>query len=334
MAAPSLSAAQAKRFSYVVHLFKKKSNTSTAAVRFCTILALTVETTHINNIPKCCFLRPRGHHSMVVFDAIRSEFLGRANIPAVAVLHPPNGESDGLITLPLLPLDEPGPQEADTAKGESKHKESNGDGGDRECGKTNENSAPKSGLPNTKEQGARVHQHKHHGGAAGGFASRMIDNVHKHIAKSEAITGTLTVSLELFEDDEGKETLAGARSSAGVREPRAPREPAEYAAAKIKVAEDAAAARRRREKEGIEVPRMLSRVQVLHDRLAGDANIRTSTVGIVHLTSTTQRLCFVSSTSKLRRKMVLLWYSYAAKPATLNDREKSCDCTQRDTPPP
>lgn len=96
-------------------------------------------------------------------------------------------------------------------------------------------------------------------------------NVQKHLRMDETITGTLTVSLEMFQygDEEGVLVPGG-----GVREPGAPPAPGGYAAAKFKVAEDAAEARRRREREGIELPRMLSRVTELHDKLKGGNVIR------------------------------------------------------------
>lgn len=107
-----------------------------------------------------------------------------------------------------------------------------------------------------------------HGGAAGRFASRMMDNVQRHIAKVDAITitGTLTVSLELLEDDEG--TFEGNKR----RDHKAQtgRGPNGLLETKFLVAEDATAAKRRRDREGIEVPRMLSKVKELHDRIGGD----------------------------------------------------------------
>lgn len=94
----------------------------------------------------------------------------------------------------------------------------------------------------------------------------MMQNVQKHLHVSDDITGTLTVSLELFEYGDEEQGLTLGR---GVREPGAPLAPAGYSAAKFKVAEDLAEARRRREREGIRVPRMLSRVRALHDKLQG-----------------------------------------------------------------
>lgn len=128
------------------------------------------------------------------------------------------------------------------------------------------------------------------GGAAGRFANRMIGNVQKHLAKSETITGTLTLSLETFtasaDDgvDDGQDGTHDARKqiareglvpgSTVLQEEEEEEESQQaYAAAKFKVAEDAGAARMRRLKEGIEVPRMLSRVQALHDRLEGDIHV-------------------------------------------------------------
>lgn len=100
----------------------------------------------------------------------------------------------------------------------------------------------------------------------------MIGNVQKHLGKSEVITGTLTLSLEAFEDDEQDRTRHPSKRRVGVvSESMVHQESMAYATAKFKVAEDADAARMRRKKEGIEVPRMLSRVQALHDRLKGDA---------------------------------------------------------------
>lgn len=122
---------------------------------------------------------------------------------------------------------------------------------------------PASGVQGeTRRDGVRVG-----GGGTGNFATRMMHNVQKHFDIDDTITGTLTVSLELFDYGDGEGGLARGE---GVREPGIPPPPAQYAAAKFTVAEDANEARRRREREGIHVPRMLSRVQALHDRLGGD----------------------------------------------------------------
>lgn len=210
-----------------------------------------------------------------------SDFLGRATVPPVAVLHPPPRGVESPITLPLLSNNHGTNQEraidADTDAGTvnpptaergsnittaavpAVRERNDGNG-----------SPPKpiaSGVHGeTPPGGGGVG-----GGGTGNFASRMMQNVQRHFEIGDAITGTLTVSLELLEYGDGE---GGPARGEGVREPGVPPAPAGYAAAKIKVAEDADEARRRREREGIQVPRILSRAQALHDRLGGDATPR------------------------------------------------------------
>lgn len=165
------------------------------------------------------------------------------------------------ITVPLLPLEDT--SELFNAKSNTDNKaraNSTSDGGEAAgiAGTSTtsmlQHPSPALGTPSRNNHG-------------GGFASRMMQNVQRHLHLDETTTGTLTVSLELFEFGDEEERLA---IGAGVREPGAPPAPAGYSAAKFKVAEDAAEARRRREREGIRVPGMLSRVQALHDSLKGE----------------------------------------------------------------
>ncbi|CAM9640751.1 unnamed protein product, partial [Ectocarpus sp. 12 AP-2014] len=204
----------------------------------------------------------------------RGDFLGRATIPTVAVLHPPPGGVETPITLPLLPLN--GPADAPNADRERVMER-----GGTEAAIVNPTAAAvdagPAGLTATSSAGAlgpaagvpsprRDTRHGRGAGTAGGFASRMMHSVQKHLQIGDTITGTLTVSLELFQYGDQEERLA---LGGGVREPGAPRARAGYAVSKFKVAEDVHEARRRREREGIHVPRMLSRVQALHDKLEG-----------------------------------------------------------------
>ncbi len=187
-----------------------------------------------------------------------SDFLGRATIPTVLLLHPPPGGMEAPLTIPLVPLE--GPSKAYDAKNNMDNKalvNSSDDGGEAEGGDGT--------LPQLPSAAPRTASRNRPGGD---FANRMMQNVQKHLHLDETITGTVTISLELFEFGDDEERLA---IGTGVREPGAPPAPAGYAAAKFKVAEDAAEARLRREREGIRVPGMLSRVQALHDRLKGDA---------------------------------------------------------------
>lgn len=190
------------------------------------------------------------------------------------LLHPPPGGVEAPITIPLL--SSKGPLDARDAN------ESNGRGtvaaiagaeaaaeGDGEAAVSGKPTSPTSQNPAVA---AKKRQHPHSGG--GGterFATRLMHNVQKRLHIDETITGTLTVSLELFQyGDEGGALVPGG----GVREPPPPQAPEGYATAKFKVAEDAAEAKRRREREGIRVPRMLSRVTELHDKLKGGDAIR------------------------------------------------------------
>lgn len=199
----------------------------------------------------------------------RSDFLGRVSIPAVHLLHPPAGGSDTPVTLPLLPLEAPEPgNTALDAIGESHNItprngiHTAGDHG------PSERALPEVNDGSTSPVKHEAHAHDHHGGVAGRLASRLIGNVQRHIHKDEAITGTLTLSFELLDHDDAVAT-ARKTNKRFLREPRPPREPKGYGAMKFKVAEDAAAAKRRREREGIQVPRMLSRVEVLQRKLGG-----------------------------------------------------------------
>lgn len=229
----------------------------------------------------------------------RRDFLGRVTIPTVAVLHPPDGGPDDPITLPLLSLNQSASLQGETTNHtgtldvDNKNSSVNIGGinssfhGNKShsAGSTRQ-SKSHTGLdgPKMGQTTAQQPPQPHHGGAAGRLATRMMTTVQKHVVKSDAITGTLTVSLQIFDDDKedvmttalSAETGGGGEArSSGVnksifREPPAPRELKGYAAMKFKIAEDAAAAKRRREREGIRVPRMLARVQALHDRLDGN----------------------------------------------------------------
>lgn len=204
---------------------------------------------------------------------VNSDFLGRATVPTVKLLHPPPGGIEARVTIPLLPSKgPPDPQTANDNNGTGTvvatagAEAAEGDGEAAFSGKaTNASSQSLAAIPDKR-------QHLH-GGVKGTerFATRLMYNVQKHLRMDDTITGTLTVSLELFQYGDEEEGLTSGR---GVREPGAPPAPAGYAAAKFKVAEDAAEATRRREKEGIRVPRMLSRVTELNDKLKGGHVIR------------------------------------------------------------
>lgn len=113
-----------------------------------------------------------------------------------------------------------------------------------------------------------AHAHHLHGGLAGRFASRLIGNVQRHIAKDEAIAGKLTISFEFLDDDAA--VAAGRTANKRLlQEPRPLREANGYATMKFKVAEDPDAAKRRRDREGIKMSRMLSRVEELQQKLQG-----------------------------------------------------------------
>lgn len=184
------------------------------------------------------------------------------------LLHPPPGGVEAPITLPLIP-----------SKGSAEPRNANGDNGrvavpasdDVRATKGDGKAVVSGETINASSQNpaavADTRQHLRGGGrGTERFATRLMHNVQRHLRMDDTITGTLTVSLELFQYGDEEEELA---PGGGVREPGAPPAPAGYAAAKFKVAEDAAEARRRREKEGIRVPRMLSRVKELHDKLKG-----------------------------------------------------------------
>lgn len=219
----------------------------------------------------------------------------------MAVLHPPDGGPDEPITLPLLPLNTVASFRGETAGSMGTFEVDNKSSSVNISGinspldtknnhptvRTTSRTKSQTDLDgsDTRQTSAQQSQQPHHGGAAGRFTSRMMTTVQKGLAKGGAITGTLTVSLQIFDNDEEDFMTnassgepggrRGAASGGGVknkitREPPAPREPTGYAAIKFKIAEDAAASKRRREREGIKVPRMLARVQALHDRLDGD----------------------------------------------------------------
>lgn len=186
----------------------------------------------------------------------------------MTILHPPKRGPESLITIPLLCLGGTGPHDHDE--------------NDEKCGSNDDGiDNPKDGGENgtcqsidgsiiPTEQPPQAQQHNHHGGVAGRFASRLMDNVQKHLSTNESITGTLTMSLECLQGDEEDDILTGEKKVIRLREPAAPRKPKGYAETKFRIAEDAPATRRRREKEGIKVPRMLSKVQALHDGLEGN----------------------------------------------------------------
>lgn len=115
----------------------------------------------------------------------------------------------------------------------------------------------------TEPPSSAKHLVEHTSGAAGRFASRLMNNVQRHLGKDQIISGTLTLSLELLEDDDQLGKLRH------LQEPRPPRPPGGYSTVDFKVAEDIAAERRRRENERISVPQMLSRMAALHHRLEG-----------------------------------------------------------------
>lgn len=235
-----------------------------------------------NTIPKPPYIFSYPYFLTPVY----SSFLGRARVPAVEVLHPPRGGADDPITLSLHPQNWQEPRETACAVGNNdENNEGGSDNGDDGVDALEENGGKV--VPAAKNNAARAipdkraiqaehHQHGPSRGAAAAaagktFANKMIGNVQKHLAKSEVITGTLTLSLETFDDDkqEGRRHPRNRRGGGG-SESVVHHESMAYATARFKVAEDADTARMRRRKEGIEVPRMLSRVQALHDRLEGD----------------------------------------------------------------
>ncbi|CAM9193761.1 unnamed protein product [Scytosiphon promiscuus] len=194
----------------------------------------------------------------------RGDFLGRATVPPVTILHPPPGGRESPVTITLLrnssDTNQEGVTNRDANAGSSdpqpagRGEKKDGDGSTLKITASRE-------QVESRSDGIAVG-----GGGTGNFASRMMHNVQRHFDIGDAITGTLTVSLELNDFGDGEQ---GQVRREGVREPGVPPIPAEYTAAKFKVAEDANEARRRREREGIQVPRMLSRVRALHDRLGG-----------------------------------------------------------------
>eukprot|EP00752_Nemacystus_decipiens_P007665 g6853.t1 len=204
----------------------------------------------------------------------KGDFLGRATVPTVTLLHPPPGGREAPITIPLLPPK--GPMESGNVK------ESNGRGD--VTAESDDGVAVSAEATNASSQNpaALSDNSKHLQGGSRGterFAARLMHNVQKHLRMDETITGTLTVSVELFQyDDE-----AGALVT-GVRETGAPPALGGYATAKFKVAEDAAEAKRRREREGIRVPQMLSRVTELHDRLKGSVVTGPASAGFSDMT--------------------------------------------------
>lgn len=233
----------------------------------------------------------RRFYLLSLSTSVRRGFLGRASVPSVAVLHPPSAGPDDPITLPLRPLNWQEPRDTDSSSTMDNNDNSRGGDGfahvgdgddddDDDDGAKKDVPAAAANSPTTivpDKRTARADQRDPSGGgrAAGRFANRMIGNVQKHLTKNTTITGTLTLSLETFadEDDEQEGTRAKKRKVRGLIPEKSTvlqEESQAYAVAKFKVAEDASAARMRREKEGIEVPRMLSRVQALHDRLEGD----------------------------------------------------------------
>lgn len=229
-------------------------------------------------------------HPVVRFNLCRT-FLGRATVPTVSVLHPPvrQASSEGSITIPLLPeYASPSVRATHTSKRDDTDEKG------RESVVDTSNTITRSAateipplrarhdlsLPRDEEAHERGFRDAeggsdHHGATgAGKFASRLFENVQKQFGKGDAVTGSLIVSLEVVENDH-EERLASITGKAddhtgGVREPTPPVESPVYAAARFKVATDAAAEKRRRDKEGIMVPRMLSRVRALHDELGGE----------------------------------------------------------------
>lgn len=199
-----------------------------------------------------------------------SDFLGQATLPTVMLLHPPAGGVEAPITIPLLPSK--GPAEPHNVYGSS------GRGAiaataDVEAAEGDGRAAGSEGtaIAGPRKPAAVADTGRHLLGGSRGterFATRLMHNVQKHLRMDDTITGTLTVSLELFQYGDDKEGSASG-GGGGVREPGPPPGSAEYAAARFRVAEDATEARRRREREGIQVPRMLSRVKELHDKLKG-----------------------------------------------------------------
>lgn len=210
------------------------------------------------------------------------------HVPTATLLHPLSaGGQEALVRLPLNPLN--GLEEERTANDTGAIDGTEGAGGNvvglLMIDKTDKNPAPEDtnavDIPATP---LATQTSGHEVGAAGRFASRIMGNVQRHLAKNEMISGTLMVSLELVDDHnevgDGVVTPGGRHSGGGrggaLHEPLPTREPEGYVTMKFKVAEDAATEKRRRAKEGISVPRMLSRVAALHQKLEGDVTLRCS----------------------------------------------------------
>lgn len=219
-----------------------------------------------------------------------SDFLGRVNVPAAVLLHSPStGESKAAkISIPLVPLSGPEAGEGDTtASGTHGDDDDHEDGGivvgtinqrvnageqtpnpnEKDIAETSTPSSVSPAAPQAARDGA---------GAAGRFARNLVKNIQHNLATSETISGTLTLSLELVDDSDGElDNLSktpgerGGRHTGRLREPPPPKPPVTYGRVSFKIAEDIAAERRRREKEGIDVPRMLSRVEALQRKLGG-----------------------------------------------------------------
>lgn len=193
------------------------------------------------------------------------------------LLHPPPaGGLQGQISLPLVPMD--GPEAGETATGAiDDDREAGGEAGDNSDDVLKIDEAGKISAPSTTNATDSPSSAKllagHASGAAGRFASRLMDNVQRHLAKNGTISGTLTLSLELIEDDgelgEAPRSVGKLGGPHGLQEPRPPRPPGGYSTVKFHVAQDIAAERKRRQKEGINVPQMLSRVEALHHELEG-----------------------------------------------------------------
>ncbi|CAM9268105.1 unnamed protein product, partial [Discosporangium mesarthrocarpum] len=230
--------------------------------------------------------------------ALRGDFLGRVHIPTAQVLHPPAGGRETTITLPLHPLEgvNPAGNNVQGGRGEVRAVEH---GEEAPSLVENSLSGPSAAtLSLSAGNGSNAHPEtlgvlqavKTLGGdvsgAAGKLAGRMLGNIMHGVWTEETagVTGTLTLSLELdagWQQEEQEDDV-------GVGEDKKPPHKAEkrleYTKHRFKVAEDIGEETRRREKEGILVPGLLSRVQALHDKLRGDIATGVSATKLVDLT--------------------------------------------------
>ena len=193
----------------------------------------------------------------------RRDFLGRATVPTALLLHPPQGRAH--ITLQLLPLDRSTYREREDVRSDVEHEYSCNDGCSKDSNYPGANipssSLPRCGLgtnvsvlgehtksPPAGEETQVGYQYQ------GGVKEKVCRN----IAKSVAVTGTLTVSLELCEDWDANGDLPCTTSLGGMRRPRSESSCGEM---EFKVAEDVVPGRMRGDTDGRHEPEMRSGVK-------------------------------------------------------------------------